>query len=343
MDETSFKLLEKFVPLTYINQAKDAQNTTQLLINQLLEKKKWPETGWSDRNIEMILNDLASLDSNNFLKNSGVGEREARIASSLVAKRNYYFGHGIGRSGDLVEVQPKAAGSSVMYQLTNLLAKDVLRTMGVRNVKQCFVAPLATGMSLTLLFLTLRQEKPLAKFIIWSRIDQKSCFKSIIAAGFEPIIVDLVLNGDELQTDVKKIESILNELDPETVACIFTTTSCFAPRACDDIEAVAMLCKQHQVAHIINNAYGVQSSKCMHLIEQASRKGRVDAFVQSTDKNFMVPVGGTIVAGFDEKFISKVSKCYPGESQNFVEYSAGVLYKSETKTRTKKSSSDSLF
>jgi len=38
MDETSFKLLEKFVPLTYINQAKDAQNTTQLLINQLLEK-----------------------------------------------------------------------------------------------------------------------------------------------------------------------------------------------------------------------------------------------------------------------------------------------------------------
>lgn len=219
----------------------------------------------------MILNDLASLDSNNFLKNSGVGEREARIASSLVAKRNYYFGHGIGRSGDLVEVQPKAAGSSVMYQLTNLLAKDVLRTMGVRNVKQCFVAPLATGMSLTLLFLTLRQEKPLAKFIIWSRIDQKSCFKSIIAAGFEPIIVDLVLNGDELQTDVKKIESILNELDPETVTCIFTTTSCFAPRACDDIEAVAMLCKQHQVAHIINNAYGVQSSKCMHLIEQASR------------------------------------------------------------------------
>ena len=42
------------------------------------------------------------------------------------------------------------------------------------------------------------------------------------------------------------------------------------------------------------------------------RKGRVDAFVQSTDKNFMVPVGGTIIAGFDKSFISKISQCYPG-------------------------------
>ena len=46
---------------------------------------------------------------------------------------------------------------------------------------------------------------------------------------------------------------------------------------------------------------------------QAARIGRVDAFVQSTDKNFMVPVGGAIVAGFDEKFIDAVSKTYPGE------------------------------
>ena len=286
----------------------------------------------------MLLSELASLDSNNFLKNSGVGEREARIASSLVAKRNYYLGHGIGRSGDLVEVQPKAAGSSVMYRLTNLLATDVLKATGVRNVKQCFVAPLATGMSLTLLFLSLRQSKPSAKFVIWSRIDQKSCFKSIIAAGFIPVIVNLILNGDQLQSDVKQIESELMTLDPELVACVMTTTSCFAPRACDDIETVAELCQKYNTAHIINNAYGVQSSKCMHLIEQASRynnhfgnlmkalikneflninrKGRVDAFVQSTDKNFMVPVGGTIIAGFDEKFIAKVSQCYPGKLHN---------------------------
>lgn len=38
----------------------------------------------------------------------------------------------------------------------------------------------------------------------------------------------------------------------------------------------------------------------------------MDAFVQSTDKNFMVPVGGTIIAGFDKLFINKVSQSYPG-------------------------------
>lgn len=46
---------------------------------------------------------------------------------------------------------------------------------------------------------------------------------------------------------------------------------------------------------------------------KAARVGRVDAFIQSTDKNFMVPVGGATVAGFDEKFIDAVSKTYPGE------------------------------
>ncbi len=31
-------------------------------------------------------------------------------------------------------------------------------------------------------------------------------------------------------------------------------------------------------------------------IAAAWRKGRVDAVVQSTDKNFMVPVGGAVIA-----------------------------------------------
>lgn len=47
----------------------------------------------------------------------------------------------------------------------------------------CFVVPMATGMSLTLCFLTLRHKRPKAKYIIWPRIDQKSCFKSMITAG----------------------------------------------------------------------------------------------------------------------------------------------------------------
>lgn len=50
--------------------------------------------------------------------------------SALVARRHYRLGHGIGRSGDLGEVQPKAAGSSLMNKLTNSLVLDVIRYMG---------------------------------------------------------------------------------------------------------------------------------------------------------------------------------------------------------------------
>ena len=49
-----------------------------------------------------------------------------------------------------------------------------------------------------------------------------------------------------------------------------------------------------------------------HCVVQAARVGRVDAFVQSTDKNFMVPVGGSIIAGFDKAFIELIGKTYPG-------------------------------
>ena len=40
------------------------------------------------------------------------------------------LGHGIGRSGDITAVQPKAAGSSLMAQLTNSLLLDVIRHSG---------------------------------------------------------------------------------------------------------------------------------------------------------------------------------------------------------------------
>lgn len=113
-----------------------------------LLQRKWPEEGWDDTTIELLLADLAQMDSNNFPANCGVGEREARIASclficfcklpinsflfpALVARRHYRLGHGIGRSGDLAEVQPKAAGSSLLNKLTNSLVLDVIRFMGL--------------------------------------------------------------------------------------------------------------------------------------------------------------------------------------------------------------------
>ena len=61
------------------------------------------------------MNDLSLMDSNNFLGNSGVGEREGRIGCSLVevesvddvkvAQRHYHLSHGIGRAGDVAAIQ----------------------------------------------------------------------------------------------------------------------------------------------------------------------------------------------------------------------------------------------
>lgn len=34
------------------------------------------------------------------------------------------------------------------------------------------------------------------------------------------------------------------------------------------LEELAAMCAKYDVPHIVNNAYGVQASKCMHLIQQ---------------------------------------------------------------------------
>ena len=65
-----------------------------------------------------------------FIDNCGVGEREARIASRLVAERHFHLGHGMGRSGDIAEIQPKAAGSSLVAKLANSFALDVIKLAG---------------------------------------------------------------------------------------------------------------------------------------------------------------------------------------------------------------------
>ncbi len=69
--------------LISINLSSDA------LIMSIFLQKKWPEEGWEDLSIELLLQELALMDSNNFPGNCGVGEREARIASQLVRQRHY--------------------------------------------------------------------------------------------------------------------------------------------------------------------------------------------------------------------------------------------------------------
>ncbi len=54
----------------------------------------------------------------------------------------------------------------------------------------------------------------------------------------------------------------------------------------------------------------------MLILTKASRVGRVDAVVQSTDKNFMVPVGGAIISSFDEDVLEMISSSYPGRASS---------------------------
>ena len=49
---------------------------------------------WDELTIQMFLSDLAAMDSNNFLGNIGVGEREGRVYSDIVRRRHFGLSHG---------------------------------------------------------------------------------------------------------------------------------------------------------------------------------------------------------------------------------------------------------
>lgn len=224
--------------------------------------------------------------------------------------------HGIGRSGDVAAIQPKSAGSSLMFQITKSLCLDLIVKLGARHTESCTLLPLATGMALVLCLLTLRQTRPTSKYVIWSRIDQKSAFKSIITSGYAIRVIELIRKGDELCSNIDAILCLISKLGSHNIACIMTTTSCFSPRIPDDIPEVARICRRYDIPHLTNNAYGLQSTKCMHLIQEAMRVGRLDAFIQSTDKNILVPVGGSIIASGNRHFIDSLEKIYPGRASS---------------------------
>ena len=47
------------------------------------------------------------------------------------------------------------------------------------------------------------------------------------------MIMENVLEGDMLSTNLDAVKDKITELGSDNVACILTTTSCFAPRAID--------------------------------------------------------------------------------------------------------------
>lgn len=104
------------------------------------------------------------------------------------------------------------------------------------------------------------------RYVLWPRIDQKTCLKAIVSANLEVVPLENVLDGDELHTGMAVMRQAVDRLGPDSIVCIVTTTSCFAPRAADSVVEVAKLCKSSGFGHIINNAYGVQSAALCALV-----------------------------------------------------------------------------
>ncbi|KAG5191026.1 O-phosphoseryl-tRNA selenium transferase [Tribonema minus] len=318
MDKKNLQLAAGLVKPTYIAQAGQALNSRHNLVTALLANRRLPPTGWDEATIEYLLSELAMMDSNNFLGNVGVGEREARIFCPLVARRCFRLAHGVGRSGDIAEVQPKAAGSSLMSALCACLARDALRVAGLANARAALVLPLATGMALALTLAALRGSRPPgARLVLWPRVDQKSCLKAIATAGFTPIMIPNILDDSGVvRMDAAALSAAIEAHGADRILCVVTTASCFAPRVRDDVDVAARLCARAGIAHVVNNAYGLQCRATTALVNRAMAVGRVDAVVQSTDKNFMVPVGGAIVCGPDAAFIARVGKTYAGRASS---------------------------
>ena len=314
MNPQNLKLASELINKSYIEIASDSLHSRENLIKILLSQRILPPLGWDDLTIKHFLISLSSMDTNNFPNKLGVGERESRIFSPIISERHFYMGHGIGRSGDIGAIQPKAAGSSLILKLTEYLAMDALRTMGVQFLESLLVLPLSTGMAITMVLLTLARNKPKAKFVIWPRIDQKTCLKCMITAGLVPVVIEGHIENDEIWTDVDRVALKISELGEENVLAVMSTTSCFAPRVPDKVKDLAILCKERNIFHVVNNAYGLQCSKILFELNQAMKFGKVDVVVQSTDKNFMVPVGGAIVFSQEKKLIKSISELYPGRA-----------------------------
>ena len=64
------------------------------------------------------------------------------------------------------------------------------KTLGLGCMNDVLVLPLATGMAITMSLLALASERKNKQFVIFPRIDQKTCLKSIYAANLTPIVIE---------------------------------------------------------------------------------------------------------------------------------------------------------
>ena len=208
----------------------------------------------------------------------------------------------------------------MLARLTLLCVLDAVRRgSGLDKdtaAKHGILLPLCTGMSMSLVLSSLRnnnQQNEKKNIVLWSRIDQKSCFKAVTTAGLTCVVVPTKRQGDSVVTDLEALQRALQDYTDKVLAVI-TTTSCFAPRVPDQVDRVAQLCQEHDVPHLVNHAYGLQCATTCQRLNRACTVGRVDAIVCSTDKNFLVPVGGAIVLSPSESVVADIGQLYAGRA-----------------------------
>ncbi|NHJ13739.1 MAG: O-phosphoseryl-tRNA(Sec) selenium transferase [Candidatus Thorarchaeota archaeon] len=279
-------------------------------IRDVLSRRAFPDVSLSDEQLDLLLKLLSSMDTDKDPEAARVGEREARISSPIVGKLSGGFNHGIGRSGHLAAPQPKAPGASLMQQVADSIALDAIRKLGLNNVKSGLITPLSTGMSIALILASLRRTVGI-RHVLYPRIDHESPKRGIAMAGLDEIAVPTILGGDAVQADLSSLENLLKK--QKSIAVLATTTF-FPPRESDPVKEIARLCQETEVPFVINNAYGVQSPKVMRSISSAIDAGRVDAIVQSSDKNFLTPVGASIVVSPSHEAIESISETYAGRA-----------------------------
>jgi len=315
-------MLKDTIPKHILHHGLLVMQTKLRPIRLLFEQRRVPEEGWEDDVIDFLLTLLSWMDTDKDPKGARIGEREAKVASPFVSKLAHGFCHGVGRSGNITAPQPKAAGTSLAYFFTEKLALDMLQRAGTPNLESACVLPLATGMAIGLAVGVARDDTK-KREVVYPRVDHDSPLKGMRLVGMKVKIVDSEVSGDAVRVP---IDAVSNAVDKETAAIVSTTTF-FPPREPDDVKAIAKLAAGKNVFHIINNAYGVQSRQIMKLICGAIDTGRVDAVVQSTDKNFLTPVGGSIIASPSPSFTETASKLYAGRAAAapIIQFLAAIL------------------
>lgn len=279
-------------------------------VKDLLNRRKFPKEPLADDQIELMLRLLASMDTDKDPTAARVGEREARVASPFIGQLAAGFNHGIGRSGNVAAPQPKAPGASLMQQVANTVALDAIRTLGLPNAKAGLVLPLATGMSIGLVLSALRRRTALDTVLI-PRLDHTSPEKGVSLIGLNLVTTPTLLEGDAVRADLAALE---NELSKRESCAVLATTTFFPPRESDPVKEMARLCDDKNVPLVINNAYGVQSERVMTSLNSAIDAGRVDAIVQSSDKNFLSPVGASIVVSPEKEIVTQTAESYAGRA-----------------------------